>query len=601
MNTNKTKLIVATVIIAITLLTWSLATPMWLAPDEPHHFTNAYIYANHGTIPENKFYDLPLGIVKSKAVSNLFTHIILKSDRRLSYEATSPPFVKNLDAPIDLNEAESLFINLSAWDLEHLSIPAWERDFRFLTPAVGFNLGQASTAGWKVDNKNIIVKDESVSISTELLDSLLIEGKKSPYMLFAISYTGLLRPYGHNVEKKSAVLVDNGSVVKLINPGTYEELSVDDDFVVFKKYPEDNIVIKVMPLELSSWKQHSYYYYFPPFYYGVLAGVIKAVSIFGSNIISEAFFARSFSVCLGLFALIFVYRSLLIIWPDDENSAIAGMVLFALWPMNSFMFSVINADTMLNFLFTAAFYYIIRILFLHKSSTRDWVLFAIVASLAAFTKITGALLVLIWWTLLMPTLIVLKKERFKPVFLLPPTLMFVGPYLMWHRTTGLFLSGAGMNITVMQYIKVYLTGRFWMKFESFSGNFGSLNNLMPAFAYYILFSFIAVISLLFIFILVKGFKKGNRANHLYLLFCTALSIIFFLVMEYVNLKKYGFVIQGRYFLFLALPGIILARTAAAQSDKYFKPVREAIFNLFVIAVVIINLCALFNYIAQNYI
>ena len=237
-----------------------------------------------------------------------------------------------------------------------------------------------------------------------------------------------------------------------------------------------------------------------------------------------------------------------------------------------------------------------------EHSNKDWVLFSIFASLAAFAKIIGLLLVAVWWVMLIPLILFFRKEKFRPIYLLPAAMMLLGPYLMWHSSHEIVLFGAQHeSLSLLEYIASCRSrGVFRGVIKHFIGIFGWLNNPMPKPIYSILSSFMLAIVLMLLYRLIRRVKGNEQLNIIYLFLCTIFSVMSFFAMEFLNYEKTGHIIAGRYFLWLLLPMVLLVRFATLHTEPYLKKVSNVTFYLFVIAVIFINGYALVNYIGQNF-
>ena len=507
-------------------------------------------------------------------------------------------YENNVEALVDSNEAESLFKDLSAWDLELLSIPAWGADYSTVPGWAEWNLDRPSL-GWDDTSRSVRSRSE-FTINMSQLDAVSFDGEALPYILYCIKYTYNLQ-LGNQINKSTGFLIKDNKVVKVISPSDFTDAEYKDEAFRFNKMTNENIEVRLLPIGQKSFKLRTYYYYFPPTYYFTLAATNKVCGLFGAGIITKVFFGRVLSAILGVLTLLFLYKSLERVFNDHQKNMLGGLIIFAFWPMNTFMYSVLNSEALFNFFSAAAFYYLLSILFSKEHSKRDWVLFSIISSLAAFTKVTGALFVIIWWVPLIALLVIHRKEKIKAIFFLPPLMQFLGPFLMWHRTHRVFVAGGSQaDLSMVEYLQRYLSGGFMWFYRSFAGNFGSLRDPMPDYIYTILILLTITVLVLFFCHISKGFEKHDRIDFIYLFLCTVTSIIFFFFIEWMKFKESGSFIQGRYLLFLAVPMITIVYSIKSLSLEKFKNIGETVFNLFVVSIMLINGIALYHYVMQNF-
>ncbi len=547
---------------------WSVATPLWHAPDELAHYLYADILERESALVLNKSYLLPYSIYKSIAASNYYSHNFDK--KRYLYDGKYAPFEKNIDAVTDPAEAKDLFLSLPPVDLEAITAP-WEPE---------------------------IVKERDDSVSYDI--SFLFTKAKEPVLIYCRKYKGEFQ-MNTPMEKSTGFLFIDNKLDETLIVGDGQDASIKGMIATFAKRPDERLAVRALPI---GWEKRDYFTHvnmYPPLYYMIVAGIQRAVRCFGASIINDHFFSRLFSVFLSVIAVFFVYGSFKVVWPDDERCAIAGTLLFSFWPQNSFVSGTINPEALLNLFCTVSFYYIVRILFAKdESSAKDWALFALAASLAALSKVSGILLISIWGAILVLWAIY-KEGKLRAVYFLPGILMFFGAYLLWfkQRGFGVLAPMALVDFSLPQYIAYYIQNPMPL-FKTFAGFFGALKNPMPTPAYYILILFIIIMLFFFIYAMINNIHKERRKRFAILFVSVTLSFLFFFVMEFLRLKSTGLVLQGRYFLFLALPLTIIALAGIEQKDGRMRRYANIMLDLFVLTVLSMNVYALVNYAAQNY-
>ncbi|MEX1307797.1 MAG: DUF2142 domain-containing protein [Eubacteriales bacterium] len=129
----------------------------------------------------------------------------------------------------------------------------------------------------------------------------------------------------------------------------------------------------------------------PPFYYMVMALVLKVVRLFSDNLVIAIYAIRLATMMLGALLLVFCNKFLDLL-KAEKPFKIVFLGLLAFSPMLQFYFSVISNDSMLILVTTISLYYLIK----YQKTNRllDMALFTIFTSLIVLTKYTGCLIVI---------------------------------------------------------------------------------------------------------------------------------------------------------------------------------------------------------------
>ncbi len=552
---------------------WSVATPIWHAPDEMEHFIYADLLAESGQLPEDKEYELDFNISKSAGVSKLYSYAWETPPRRFIYDGRYAPFERKLDDPIkDIKELEDIFVGIPAIDILALSEPAGAKIIERQNKVISVDL-----AGYLKDKKS---------------------GGRGDFLLYALKSIELA-PGIVQLKKSAGLFFKNGMLEKIVDPyGDEPDILIENGVAYFTKTSEEKVELKEIVAGREKKRHSPRAYASPPLYYSLTALILKVVDLSDGGILSGVFFSRMFCVFLSVLAAFYVYKTFKVIWPGQEEFALSGMLLYSFWPLNSFEFGVMSPENIMNLFCAISFYYIARIIFTEEPTDRDWIFFSVMAALAAFSKVAGVLMVAVWWPgLLLYTLI--RYKRVKLIHFLPPTLMFVGPYLLWFRAHGFGkIYGTGLNLSFWKYLKLH-GADFYL---SYAGIFGVVKNVMPQPAYLFIAFSVIVLMLILLYGLLKGFEDDDKLRFGYIFACTMFSFAFFFVIEFLKLADVGAILHTRHFLLLASPFVVMLWASfSRQRDDFIKSFGEALGYVFLIALIFINGYALFDYAAQNFI
>ena len=129
----------------------------------------------------------------------------------------------------------------------------------------------------------------------------------------------------------------------------------------------------------------------PPFYYAVMALVLKAVRLFSDNLVTAVYAIRAATMLLGAL-LLFYCAKLLDLLKAEKPFKLVFLCFLVFSPMLQFYFSVISNDSMLILVSTISLYYLIK----YQKTGRliDMALFTLFTCLVVLTKYTGCLIVI---------------------------------------------------------------------------------------------------------------------------------------------------------------------------------------------------------------
>ena len=129
----------------------------------------------------------------------------------------------------------------------------------------------------------------------------------------------------------------------------------------------------------------------PPFYYLVMALVLKVVRLFSDNLVTAIYAIRAATMLLGAL-LLFFCNKLLDLLKAEKPFKFVFLSLLVFSPALQFYYSVISNDSMLILVSTISLYYLVKYQKTHRFL--DMALFAVFTSLIVLTKYTGCLIVI---------------------------------------------------------------------------------------------------------------------------------------------------------------------------------------------------------------
>ena len=153
----------------------------------------------------------------------------------------------------------------------------------------------------------------------------------------------------------------------------------------FSEFKNKNIGDTLMDTGVNWIVQH------PPFYYLVMALVLKVARLFSDNLVFCIYAVRAGTLMLGVLLLVFSNK-LLNLLGAEKRFKLFFLSLLAFSPMLQYYFSVISNDSMLILVSTISLFYLVK--YQKTNQFLDMALFAVFTSLIILTKYTGCLIVI---------------------------------------------------------------------------------------------------------------------------------------------------------------------------------------------------------------
>ena len=302
----------------------------------------------------------------------------------------------------------------------------------------------------------------------------------------------------------------------------------------------------------------------PPLYYFIVASILFLLK--NSSLLTTIWLLRMLSALLGLGVLILTYLTVDLLFEKNKLPAIGAAAFVALNPMFAHITTVINNDSLTNFLFALFLFLLVKSI--KKGLTnKDAFLLGAVIGLGLLTKfffvLTLPLLILAFW--LFRKTLELSYRKISLTFLLP--LVLAGGYYL--RNINLygtlqpayrfFSQGIYKNLPFSDFLINF--GRTF--FISFWSNFGwqkptFVKSYNVAIFLVCLLAFVGLIKYLFSLYRRKDLLKLKTLGLLmFAPFLLTTAIIFY---AYKEVKISGLLqgVQGRYlFSFIGLTGLFL--------------------------------------------
>lgn len=349
----------------------------------------------------------------------------------------------------------------------------------------------------------------------------------------------------------------------------------------------------------------------PPLYYITSAQIYNLFK--GASLFTRVTAVRFFSVIIYLLTIFVAYKIAIEVF-GKKNIAITFVAMVAFMPMFVFANTGIIPDPLVNFLFTAVFYFLIKIL---KDGMKPKYIQAVFIIFVLGVLTRQHFLIALPIIMLVFLYKFLKSngiKRFASIFALVVIFLILVekfgtsyPIISNFRIPDISIIGFG-QVSLQSFLDHFvwtLKNTYFQTLPWYWGVYRWLSLTLPHIYYEIINRLLLLSSIgifLYFYKLIRN-KKIFENDKIIIFFATSIVTYFsiFLIWDYFfKLKNnFSFGYQGRYFFPIIIPTFALIFVGFQQIFQYFKKYQNIGFFMLVFLMIIANDFSLF-YVASSY-
>ncbi|MCP5273915.1 MAG: DUF2142 domain-containing protein [Burkholderiales bacterium] len=571
---NKTNLLLISVLIVTSIkgFIWLYVIPVGEAPDEASHATYVQIVAQYGKLPEAEYNYL---VDKQNRFAD-YSYYRARAAEKPSFEyryeemaAWLGELIQRRDSSSSENPFDKAYVYASG-DLYRLQLSG---DILFPKQ---FKSSNGSTLSWVLPSKVACI-NKNAKIRAFSIEKL---SKSSPVYL-SNTYKLDCR---ENTPKVLALYSESDSNIEL-------SLTQTADSIILQATGNPDWFSSVFISGDNAALRYTTAAGYPPLYYAVLSSIWLVSDFFSDDFINHFLLIRCASVIFAVLAVLFVFLTIRLLFPQKPLLALFGSIICSFQPMFTFMTSVVNNDSALLFAISFFIWAVIRV-----NAGRDpqyfcqYILIGLTMVVASLSKAQG-IVTLLWFifaALLIPQMKagwlrnpwcqirLLVTSLFVSFAVLVPAYIYLGI----GKLHGVPMSSVSFTayLSLLWQRIAYLVRGFW-------GNFGWQDIPLSDGWYFAASAFLAfsLLGLIRLFFFTSSREQGGdqeRGIARWAVLCILAYFTILCIGEFFSMDKVGLVLQGRYF---GMVWPMLTLLAIIGANNLFKTKRTLYSYLFLFA------------------